>query len=222
MRVNKPPYHHFTARLLAFSVGILLSYNSFSKDPEEKDFLIKPKNAYEIGDTGPAGGWVFYVAADGLHGLEAAPTDQDPGISWSNGEAYTQADGDGLGAGNMNTMLIIAVQGGDVYSYAAGLCANLVITNPDTGVPYGDWYLPSKYELSLMWENLADSDGDGHNSGPSDPNNLGGFASDFYWSSTEINLIGAYAHDLDDGNNQVNDEIGRKSDKLRVRAVRAF
>ena len=73
-----------------------------------------------------------------------------------------------------------------------------------------------------MWENLADSDGDGHNSGPSDPNNLGGFASDFYWSSTEIKgiLIGAYAHDFDDGNNQVNDEYGRKSDKLTVRAVR--
>ena len=57
--------------------------NSFSKDPEEKDFLIKPKNAYEIGDTCPAGGWVFYVAA--------------------------------------------------------GLCANLFITDPFTGVPYGDW-----------------------------------------------------------------------------------
>ena len=31
---------------------------------------------YAIGDIGPAGGWVFYVTDDGLHGLEAAPVDQ--------------------------------------------------------------------------------------------------------------------------------------------------
>lgn len=32
---------------------------------------------YEIGDTGPAGGIVFYLDESQLHGLEAAPADVD-------------------------------------------------------------------------------------------------------------------------------------------------
>jgi hypothetical protein len=110
---------------------------------------------YAIGDTGPAGGWVFYVDVNGQHGLEAALTDQSPGIRWDNGGASTntEARGDGVGAGEMNTMLIIANQGSDSSTYAAGLCANLVITN--AGVDYGDWYLPSKFELNLMYLNIG-------------------------------------------------------------------
>jgi hypothetical protein len=105
---------------------------------------------YEIGDTGPAGGIVFFVHTDGQHGLEAAPSDQGNGIRWYNGkDTYTEALGDGVGAGEMNTMLIIAKQGNDSKSYAAGLRANLVITNGD--VKYGDWYLPSKEELDLLY-----------------------------------------------------------------------
>jgi len=30
---------------------------------------------YAVGDTGPAGGIVFYTSDGGLHGLEAAPAD---------------------------------------------------------------------------------------------------------------------------------------------------
>jgi hypothetical protein len=37
---------------------------------------------YAIGDTGPAGGIVFYITDDGLHGLEAAPADQSSGAEW--------------------------------------------------------------------------------------------------------------------------------------------
>ncbi len=81
-------------------------------------------------------------------------------------------------AGEFHTERIIANQG--LGNYAAQLCAAY------QGGNYGDWYLPSKYTLNLMWLNLADSDGNGLNSGPSDPNNLGNFAADFYWSSTEL------------------------------------
>jgi Beta-L-arabinofuranosidase, GH127 len=42
--------------------------------------------AYEVGDTGPAGGLIFYVnpnaAADGWRYLEAAPVDQSAGAKW--------------------------------------------------------------------------------------------------------------------------------------------
>ena len=112
----------------------------------------------------------------------------------------------------MNTMLIIADQGSDSNSYAAGLCANLVNHNTDTDVVYGDWYLPSIYELDLMHENI----------GPG-TETAGGFASAPYWSSTEADgtvaddqLAAVWAPDTP-GQLFVNKVI-----TYRVRAVRAF
>ncbi len=52
---------------------------------------------YVIGGTGPAGGFVFHVTDDGLHGLEAAPVDQSAGILgmlW-----YESRSGSRLGTG---------------------------------------------------------------------------------------------------------------------------
>jgi hypothetical protein len=181
---------------------------------------------YALGDTGPAGGFVFYVTAGGLRGLEAAPSDQDDGsgIRWDNVDnpyTNTSAIGDGVGAGAMNTTLIIANQGADSTLYAAGIAANLVITH--SGVDYGDWYLPSKYELNLMWLNLADSDGDGNNAGVSDPGNLGGFASDSYWSSSQVSAGYAWAQYFGSGTQyDYSYKDGSKFNTLRVRAVRAF
>ena len=43
-----------------------------------------------------------------------------------------------------------------------------------------------------MWTNLADSDGNVTNTGPTDPNNIGNFATGFYWSSTENNNNNAW------------------------------
>jgi hypothetical protein len=47
---------------------------------------------------------------------------------------------------------------------------------------YNDWILPSKDQLDLLWDNLADSDS---NDGPNDSGNIGGFEGEYYWSSTE-------------------------------------
>jgi len=161
---------------------------------------------YAIGDTGPAGGWVFYVDADGRHGLEAAPTDQSAGIQWNNGSfTDTEANGDGLGAGEMNTMLIIANQGSDSTTYAAGISASLVIAG--TGAVYGDWYLPSKFELNLMYLNIGQGS-----------TNVGGFASDGYWSSSEFASSGALGENFFNGSQF----SFNKTFPLRVRAVRAF
>jgi hypothetical protein len=70
-----------------------------------------------------------------------------------------------------------------------------------------------------MWLNLADSDGDGNNAGVSDPGNLGGFASDSYWSSSQPNSNVAWAQYFDDGSQN---DSSKKYRPLRVRAVRAF
>jgi hypothetical protein len=164
-----------------------------------------PAVTYALGDTGPAGGFVFYVTDGGLHGLEAAPTDQSTGIRWDNASdpaTDTSAIGDGVGAGAMNTMLIIANQGADSTTYAAGIAANLVITHSD--VVYGDWYLPSKYELNLMYVNLH-------------LKVVGGFASDYYWSSSQSNSSHTWNQYFATGF-----QGGFKSKSYRVRAVRAF
>ncbi len=68
---------------------------------------------YAIGDAGPAGGIVFYITpgSGGLHGLEAASTDQDggSGVPWGcYGTEITGADGIAVGTGAQNTSDILA------------------------------------------------------------------------------------------------------------------
>ena len=193
-------------RILLFSFGIILSFNAFSA---------KPTSNYQIGDTGPGGGIIFHLSDDGEHGLEASPDDLDNGdvvwgIKWHKVSADTHAVKSGINDGSFNTDRIIIDQGSG--SYAALICANY------NGGGFGDWYLPSRDELNLMWENLADSDGDGSNSGPGDPGNLGGFANDFYWNSSESSSDFAWIQGFGDGSLG----IGSKNGTNRVRAVRAF
>ena len=131
-----------------------------------------------IGDT-YQGGIIFYLDASGCHGLIAAPGDQSTGIRWYAGTfGLAQAKGDGIYAGKANTSIIIAAQvaiGDDGDNYAARLCNELQII--EGGTTYVDWYLPSKYELNLMYENI----GLGNALGLGNVGNL----ANFYWSSTE-------------------------------------
>ena len=116
-------------------------------------------------------------------------------MAW--GDDTTNAVKEGINDGSFNTDRIISTLGsGD---YAALVAANY------NGGGYGDWYLPSKEELALMYENLHLSD-------------LGGFASGSYWSSSEASSGFAWGQDFNDG---VQFENG-KDDPSRVRAVRAF
>lgn len=149
-----------------------------------------------IGDS-YQGGIIFWLDATGQHGLIAATADQSAGIKWYNvGYTTTNAVRDGIGAGKLNTERIIANQG--VGSYAAQLCANY------QGGNYGDWYLPSKYELNLLYLQKAV---------------VGGFASADYWSSTEDTSSYAWAQNFDDGS-QYDDWKYDPTD--HVRAIRAF
>lgn len=173
----------------------------------------------QIGDN-YAGGIVFYLAdplvdlnGDGVvdQGLIAAPTDQSIGTKWGCfATAITGTDSTAIGTGNQNTIDIVV--GCETAGIAARLCNDLVLSGFD------DWFLPSKDELDLMWENLADSDGNGTNSGPADLGNLGGFVAVFYWSSSEMGDPWAWACDFSGG---VLNPRDRDHDD-RIRASRAF
>ena len=140
------------------------------------------KHKYEIGDFAH-GGIVFWVDDTGQNGLVCAKTDQSTGLRWYAGTiGNTQAKGDGPFAGKANTAIIIAAQvaiGDDGSTYAARICNELQMT--ENSKTYGDWYLPSKYELNLMYENRTIIGVTATINGGS------GFASTYYWSSTEIN-----------------------------------
>ena len=142
------------------------------------------------------GGIIFWLDGTGQHGLIAATTDQSTGIQWYNGTyTVTNAVRDGIGAGMYNTERIIANQ--TTGSYAGQLCANY------QGGGYGDWYLPSKYELNLLY---------------SQKTAVGGFASAWYWSSTEYGYDVAWEQYFGDG---TQNGYG-KNDTVYVRAIRAF
>jgi hypothetical protein len=159
--------------------------------------------ALAIGDS-YQGGIIFWLDATGQHGLIAATADQSTGIQWYNGTyRYTGTTGDGLYAGSMNTAMIVATQMSDnqTGNFAAKVCADYSVTVG--GVIYGDWYLPSKYELNLLYLQKAV---------------VGGFASADYWSSSEDNVYSAWGQYFANGNQNASN----KGTTLYVRAVRAF
>lgn len=173
---------------------------------------------YNIGDRGPAGGFVFYLTDDGAHGLEAAPVDQSRGSVWGcYGTRISGGEDKAIGTGAKNTAEIMA---GCKKDRIAARVADAYTLNG-----YDDWFLPSQDELNEMWLKLADSDGDGRNEGPADPNNLGGFTFYSYWSSSEIGGNIAWIQAFFSGNKVggvKNSSEARKGYKYRVRAIRAF
>jgi hypothetical protein len=149
------------------------------------------------------GGVVFFVYDDGQHGLIAATADQSTGMRWYGGtNTTTGARGDGTGAGLKNTAIIIASQGWvDGGTFAARICNEFSVTVG--GVNYGDWYLPSKFELNLLYLQKTV---------------VGGFASTYYWSSTESDTIYSWGQDFTNGAQNGNS----KNFSSYVRAIRAF
>jgi hypothetical protein len=161
------------------------------------------KDEYIIGDTGPAGGLIFYVnpdyEADGWQYLEAAPVNTEwPDMQWSNVTAtLAGAEATAKGTGKANTAAIVGQSGHS--SSAAKLCDDLKSGGSS------DWFLPSGDELNLMYTNLKVA-------------GLGGFTAGYYWSSSEIGA--KYALLLSFSNGSLSN--GSKDYTAYVRAVRAF
>ena len=155
-----------------------------------------PPLNYAIGDTGPAGGIVFYITEGGLHGLEAAPADQSSGTTWGCYPTEIDgADGTAVGTGAQNTADILA------GCSDAGIAAEIADAYTLNG--FHDWFLPSKDELKELYDQRSV---------------VGGFAIDDYWSSSELNSDYAWGQYF--GVAAIS--LYYKSYPLAVRAVRAF
>jgi hypothetical protein len=157
-------------------------------------------STYTIGQAAQ-GGIVFWVDDSGQHGLAAGTDDLFGGAAlqwWFNGPMVwcNRVRRDGIYTGQLNTDSIITRHNSD-GAFAAGLCAKYL------GGGYGDWYLPSLTELSLLFDQRVA---------------VGGFASAWYWSSTEGNFDNAQTHFF--GSNSIG--ASTKTDVNRIRAVRRF
>ena len=151
------------------------------------------------------GGIVFYVDEKGQHGLIAASTDQNPGIPWYNG--LTRLVGplsDGLGAGAINTELIIKKLLPDDKNgyFAAKSCTDYTVTVGKT--TYADWYLPSKFELDLLYHQKA---------------KVGGFTNSNYWSCNEYQSNSVWTQNFGNGLQHISNSEAYAN---AVRAVRSF
>ena len=192
-------------KLLGIATGAEVNVQAdWNQTTSTADDFIKNKPTIPTIGQGYQGGIIFWLDATGQHGLIAATTDQSTAIQWHNGiSRFTGTSGDGLYAGVMNTAMIVATQMTDnqTGNFAAKVCADYSVTV--AGVTYGDWYLPSKYELNLLYQQRAA---------------VGGFASATYWSSTEFNNGFVWLQDF--ANGYQGGYI--KGNTYYVRAVRAF
>jgi len=156
---------------------------------------------YALRDTGPAGGYIFYdkgIYSSGWRYLAAAPSDQSTSPTWGcYGTSISGADGTAVGTGEQNTIDIEA--GCATAGTAADICANLSLGG------YDDWFLPSKDELNLMYNNLKVF-------------GVGGFFDYIYWGSSEYLAISAWSQYFLNGSQGSSSKIST----YQVRAIRAF
>jgi hypothetical protein len=213
----------------------LTIYNTTLKTVQVYNGTSWASTLHYIGES-YGGGKVFFVYDNGQHGLIAANSDIsttsyafDPNtfdfvatsvftFKWSDSYTNTGTEFDintgvgpnGIGAGTRNTTLIVANQGvANNTKYAAKVCNSYNIAVND--VTYGDWYLPSLYELNLLYLNRTAS---GAN-----------MQATKYWTSNESDQN--YAWWIDFGDNgridaALNANGEGKKGEIRVRAIRAF
>lgn len=223
-------------------------YDKWKKSPNEnvgyqgEGFLREnlTSKEYSIGDTGPAGGIVFYdkgFYSDGWRYLEAAPSDIGE-YAFGYYRPYNKVNNkmvgtaQPIGSGRYNTEKLVEYMDivGKAYSnnsgeatyseYAAKKCLDYSYGE------YDDWFLPSRDELCEMYKALRCPGGTNHGEDCPDMSHAATSTEDTrnsfdyaYWSSSEYKNTYAwyqyfYTGDVRCGHDRFYDEY--------VRAVRAF
>ncbi|MGB0888376.1 MAG: hypothetical protein ACPGSL_09655 [Vicingaceae bacterium] len=199
---------------------------------------------YQIGDFAQ-GGIIFWLDDSGKHGLVCAKEDYPELLMWDTkfktvDEGYDAPNpenplisvlGDGPYAGEMNTAIIVAALGfGDGRLYAAAACNELQITENE--ITYGDWYLPSREELNIIYKNRKLIDKVALENGGAAFKMDGDYRAigNSYWSSTEdwdrndktkVPTHTAWQHNFKKGG-QSFQIPAQKYMAFSVRAIRAF
>jgi hypothetical protein len=163
-----------------------------------------PEPVYKVGDKGPAGGWIFYDKGRVLNGwryLEAAPKDELT-AEWGAYGKRIDGTATGVGTGKRNTELILEYLKNNTgeLGRAAQFC------DEQFAGGFDDWFLPSKDELNLIYQNLK-------------VKGLGGFGSGFYWSSSEVHNTWIWAQQFSNGEQY---SVIDKNSTRSVRAIRQF
>lgn len=178
---------------MTFVVLVFLIVSGCKKNDSSDD---NQDNAtYTVGQS-YGGGIVFYVDGTGSHGLVAATSDQSTSCTWGcMGTNVPVAEDSTVGAGQANTSAIVSTC--TSAGIAARICNDLTLNG------YSDWFLPSKFELSLMYAQKS---------------TITGFTNFGYWSSTQHGNGTAWVYYFNNGTSAT----ANKSDAYRVRAIRAI
>ena len=161
-------------KIVIFCLVIILS--GCATKSETKALPTGAALAYEIGDTGPAGGKIFITPATSGNStgkyFEAAPADFATELIWcSDITNLLGASGTTIGTGALNTSnMLLTCTSGAAFSADGYATTN----NSET---YSDWFLPSKAELDQLYLNKKA---------------IGGFTNSSYWSSSEDSASGAW------------------------------
>ena len=232
---------HLSA-IIPISISIIACSTTDTIDPNVRSSESNPRGSkvsvgnfkYNVGDKGPAGGWIFFVDRfndyPSFDYLEAAPEVASSGVVWAtltatcydesdtlincqSGSLYQNANRKGeqllsqnVGMGLANTKAIIARHdAGTVLKSAYAAGLADSYSTIVNGVKFDDWFLPSAGEEQLMYTNLEQ---------------VGVVQFSHYddWSSSEVESDTAWYPDYDaalrtDANKFFNNA---------VRAVRAF
>jgi Tfp pilus assembly protein PilE len=162
--------------------------------------------SYSVGDTGPAGGVIFYVAgtpfacgptlAQTCTYLEAAPAVIASPLGWcSDNSTSLGVTATAIGTGMANTTTAAATCTSGAIQEAADYSSG----------GFSDWFLPSKDELNELYLQRA---------------TVGGPTGFLYWSSSEYSLQAAWLQYFSNGE-QIN-YLVKYAEPGRLRPVRAF
>ena len=164
----------------------------------------------KVGAVGPGSGLIFFVDYNdqytGFDYLEAAPPScEGTGKAWSSDTTHSLVAVNGwaaraVGAGKANSAAMIA---SGATSYVGDTSGAAFFAKGSTCGTKTDWFLGSLGEMMLMYDNLQ---------------GVGGFAADYYWSSSENYANDAWIQSFFSGNQS----LSNKNTTFYVRPVRAF
>jgi hypothetical protein len=183
-------------------MGVLILVTSSC---EKEDNVNDNSQTFALGEN-HGGGIIFYLDGTNKHGLIAALNDQtsSENIEWGCEGTFVTGTSIAFGTGQANTTAI--VNSCPTNGIAARICDQLELNG------FSDWFLPSKDELNLMYQNLH-------------MQKLGDFSNFLYWSSSQIDEDNVWAQNFwddspffDDGGQYSVNKVG----DLCLRAIRIF